>query len=637
MAEDSRYLTPNKVQKPHEHEPSRPDIPSPHLPIPEVVLSEAPRLQLPQSHRSDCSWTRSSAAGSHMETGSSGTLGERTYQYQQLYPSEFRLVRVFSKKMTTIKCEIIHRSLKKPPPYTAISYAWGDADHKRSIQIGKANISVAVSLFGALDAVRRLEEDTLVWVDALCIDQQNRDERSQQVQLMTEIYAKATKVAIWLGPAENDSQLATDFLQDIVIRKDDPKEITAFLLSPTQLRAIEAVVHLFQRDYWKRLWVVQEVFNAKAIKVFCGGPIGLPWRVYTKAAHILQSYEGPNSLLDMDSAKSLLREGSLLDIMRAYRRKLTSEPRDKVFGILGVLPEDVRKEFLVNYNLSIKEIYTNVVDFLLHTTNSLDVICESIYFPKQNSVANLPSWVPDWSQNPETTALGCSYNFTAAGDTDASWKFLDERRNKLEISAIYVGTVWKHGVAVSTVCTSADYLMAFLHWRAILLDYISFEDPQLQEVMEVAFCRTICLGQIPRDQEPDEWMRNTYRVFATLLRNRLPKLPLDDVLNIYADDPGNTETNRRQLLQSHFGSHMMGRCFFLTKDNRLGMGTGSMLPGDIIIVPLGCRTPIIIREEDTRRGRFRFVGDVYLDGYMGGEAITQWKAGERAVERFVLV
>ncbi|KAI0969273.1 heterokaryon incompatibility protein-domain-containing protein [Xylaria arbuscula] len=575
--------------------------------------------------------------------------------------------------MTTIKCEIISTSLTKPPPYTAISYAWGDADNKRSIQLGQVNVSVAVNLFGALDAVRKREEDILVWVDALCIDQQNHTERSQQVQLMTEIYAKATQVAIWLGPSENDSQLAIDLLQDLVIGENDPERISALLLFPAQLRAIEAVVHLFQRDYWKRLWVVQEVFNAKSIKVFCGGSIGIPWQIYTKAAHIFQDhkgdldswfsthpnprsskrnsalpsslscsqvlvYEGPNSLLDMNSANSLLETGSLLNIMRAYRRKLTSEPRDKVFGILGVLPEPVRREFLVDYNLSVKKIYTNVVDFLLSTTNRLDVICESIHFPKQTGVANLPSWVPDWSQISEMTALGSTYKFSAASEEGAVWEFPDnELRSELEISAIYVGTVWKHGVAVGTLCTSADYLMAFLHWRAILLDYTSFEDPELQKEMELEFCRTICLGQIPRKLKPDEWMKDTYRVFATLLRNRLPRLPLDDDLRKYVDNSRDTETNRRQLLQSHFGSHMMGRCFFLTKNNRLGMGTGFMLPGDQIVVPLGCRTPIIIREEDKRRGRFRLVGDVYLDGYMDGEAVTRWKAGEKRVEKFVLV
>ncbi|KAI3327190.1 heterokaryon incompatibility protein-domain-containing protein [Xylariaceae sp. AK1471] len=667
-----RNLSPPRIQRPPLRQETS-SSPVAHAPIPKIIVSEGSKSHGSRSHNSGRSWATSSAAEFHAETipqptlsppSSSGVLGEKSYQYEELHPFEFRLVRVFSKKMSAVKCEIIHRSLTDPPPYIAISYAWGDADDKRPIHVGEISIPVAISLFGALDAVRRKGEDVFVWVDALCIDQQNRDERSQQVRLMTEIYSKATEVAIWLGPSKNDSQLAQDFLEEVVLFEDNPEEVIELLSSPNQLRAVEAVVCLFQRDYWKRLWVVQEVFNAKAIRVYCGDSTGLLWGVYERAARLRNPvsfsralvYDGPNSLLGFDSLHTLGEE-SLLNVVRVCRRKLTSEPRDKVFGILGVLPKVVRNEFPIDYNLSVKDVYTNVVDFLLYNTERLDVVCESMHFPKQTSVSNLPSWVPDWSQNPETTALGYSYDFTAAGDTNAIYRFLDERRNELEISAVYIDTVCNRGVAVGTLTTLADYLMAFLHWRAIFLQSISLEDPDLQKDMEEAFCRTLCLGQVPKKKDkpknqtpspplnparrlaytPREWMRICYHVFATQIRDRLPRLPLDDVLREYANVHVDIEPNPRQFLQSNFGNRMMGRTFFLTTNDRLGMGTGFMLPDDIIIVPLGCQTPIIIRKEGNKRGRYQFVGDVYLDGYMYGEAISLYKAGEKEIGKFVLV
>jgi hypothetical protein len=578
--------------------------------------------------------------------------------------------------MSPIKCEIIHSSLADPPPYIAISYAWGDTDDKRFIQIGNLNIPVAVSLFGALDAVRQRGEDVLVWVDALCIDQQNRDERSQQVRLMTQIYANATQVAIWLGPSADDSDLAMEFLKDIAIARDDPSEITALLSSPNRQRAVTAVACLFEREYWKRLWVTQEVFNAKTIKVHCGDST-LPWGIYKRAARIFQVhkrdldsyfwanstrkdkrrsgaqnffsysqalvYEGPNSLYDFGSLDGMGEE-SLLIVVRACRRKLASEPRDKIYGILGILPEHVRKEFPVDYNKSIKQIYTNVVDFLFNTTERIDVICESIHFPKQTSVAQLPSWVPDWSQSPEVTALGYAYNFFAAGDTRAKYRFLDERRNELEISAIYIDTIRVHDVAVGTLCTLADYLMAFLHWYAVLMDSTSSATENLREYMEEAFCRTLCLGQLSENTNdkslaysPSEWKRLCYHAFVAQLRSRLPYIRLDDHLLRYLDIGLDDKFNLRQFLQSNFGSRMMGRCFFLTAGDRMGMGTGFMLPDDMIIIPLGCRTPIVIREVGNQRGRFQYVGDIYLDGYMYGKALTQMNNNERVVEKFVLV
>ncbi|KAJ2992631.1 hypothetical protein NUW58_g2101 [Xylaria curta] len=677
--ENTQYLSPSQPYQPRRRGVSSPTFESPSLP--KVVVSEDVRLSGPSLQDTGRPWERSIPSGNHVQrsprplSSSSGSLGHDTYQYQELAPLEFRLVRLFAKKMSAIKCEVIHSSLADPPPYIGISYAWGDADDKRSIQIGNLNIPVTVSLFGALDAVRQRGADVLIWIDALCIDQQNRNERSQQVQLMTQIYAKATNVAIWLGPSANNSELAIEFLKDIAIARNNLKEIIALLLSPNRLRSISAVASLLQRDYWKRLWVTQEVFNAKTIKVYCGDSSGLPWSIYKRAARIFQEhkkdldlhfsttatprlpgmqnlfsysqalvYEGPNSLYDFGSLDGLGEE-SLLFAVRACRRKLSSEPRDKIYGILGVLPDDVRKEFPVDYNKSIKEIYTNVVDFLLHTTERADVICESIHFPKETSSARLPSWVPDWSQNPAITALGYSYNFCAAGETRAKYyRLLDERRNELEISAIFIDTVRIHGTAVGTLCTLADYLMAFIHWHAILMDTMSSETEASRKYLEEAFCRTLCLGQVPPSPDgrswaysPSEWKRLCYNAFAAQLCSRLPYICLDEDLLKYIDIGLDDNVDLRQFLQSNFGSRMMGRCFFLTSRNRTGMGTGFMLPGDTIVIPLGCRTPIVIRKEGNQPDRFQYIGDVYLDGYMHGRAVTQMNNGERVVEKFVLV
>lgn len=673
--ETSQYLSPESI---HPREPSPTFAYAP--PIPRIVLSEGSIAHDSQYRHRERPWPGNRAAAqsdtsprSSVTHSSWGVLSDNTYQYDELQrPFEFRLVRLFAAKMSTIKCQIIHESLADPPPYTAISYAWGDPDDRRKIQVNDITVSVTTSLFGALEALRQKGEDRLIWVDALCIDQHSRDERNQQVKLMTEIYAQAEEVAIWLGPEENDSSLAIELLKEIFIKEVFPDQITDLVLSQTRQQAVRAMVSLFQRDYWNRLWVVQEVFNAKAVKVYCGST-KLPWAAYKKAACIFHryknelelyfsggssprftenysalpsafsyaqvlAYEGPNSLLDPDSLKGLGEE-SLLSVMRACRRKLTSEPRDRVFGILGVLPENVRLEFLVNYSLSVKTIYTNVVDFLLCTTERVDCICEAIHFPKRTNNANLPSWLPDWSQNSETTALGHTYEFSAAGNSKAQCKFLDKYRNELEISAIYIASIQQHGVAVGTLCTLADYLMAFLHWRALLLGSVSRESGNIRR-MEEAFCRTLSLGQFPKDYKvvPENWVTLCYHIFASQIRSRLPYLPLDDSLQFYADARVKIPSNNpRQFFQSNFGSRMMGRCLCITDEGDIGMGTGFMLPDDFVVVPLGCRTPIIIRKERENPERFRFIGDVYIDGYMHGEIMKRWDSGKTEPRKFVLI
>lgn len=602
---------------------------------------------------------------------------DRTFRYKELRAMEFRLVRILPERMSTVKCEIIHSTLENPPGYMAISYAWGDTGDTQNVQVDGSSVSVTSSLFGALKALRRKSESVMVWADALCIDQQNRDERTQQVKLMTSIYTQADSVAVWLGPEADDSASGLDLLRDVAEKSSSPELINNLIASRKRRRDFAALVSLFERDYWRRLWVVQEVFNARAVTVYCGSA-QLPWMAYVDGCStfkrqkndldhyfpsgladgehlsISQSQlpysqvlvsQGPGSFSDPRSLIDL-GDGSLLEALRACRRKLAAEPRDKIFGILGILPDEVRDQFSPDYSLSVKDVYTNVVDFLLTTTDRVDVICEAIYFPLHVSAAGLPTWVPDWSHIPQTAALGLSYDFSAARDTKAVFAFRDARRTRLEISAIYLDTVRRRGVAVGTLCGLDDYLMAFLHWRALLLENREAvceerdrdREPDLAEVHE-AFCRTLCLDQVSsssRWKDPHEWTAVCYHVFASLVRDRLPHLPLDRDLRAYADaEADGLPQGPRRILHENCGSRMMGRCFILTEGGFMGMGSGFVSPGDVVVVPLGCYTPVILRPEG-ERGEYRFVGDVYVDGYMRGRAVNEWKDGRKELKKFVL-
>jgi hypothetical protein len=511
-----------------------------------------------------------------------------------------------------------------------------------------------MSMYGSMLCVSQLlatnTGHSLIEIPTIGIDQQNRDERAQQVRLMTSIYKLAKSVAIWLGPEEDQSHLAMALLEGIANHQDSSEHIKGLIANENLRQDFAAIVSLFERDYWKRLWVVQEVFNAREIVVYCGERT-VPWFVCKLASKAfwyhkddldrhfprglsveaqkdfslsqVLGYQGPNSIPDAGVIKGL-GDYPLLEVMCMCRRKLSADARDKVFGILGVLPEAVRMDFPVNYSLSVKEVYVGVVDSILFTTERLDVICESIHYPPHTSSANLLTWCPDWSYVIETTGLRQLVRFSASGSTAAKYTFLDEpRRRKLQIHAIYVDTVSAHGIAVGTLCTMADYLMAFLHWRAVLLDIVGQEEESASTMRqrEDAFCRKLCLDQVPPAwNSGDGWLKVTYHVFASLIRERLPKLRLDrELKNYMTEDIGITAEERRSFLHQYF-KRMMGRCFCLTKKRHMGLGTGFMTAGDIIVVPYGCSTPVILRAEG-RHGEFRFVGDVYIHGFMKGEAL----------------
>jgi hypothetical protein len=246
------------------------------------------------------------------------------------------------------------------------------------------------------------------------------------------------------------------------------------------------------------------------------------------------------------------------------------------------------------------------------------------------------------SHIPEVSGLSQTLGFDASrgreGPTKARYRFYDERR-KLEISAILLDSIRATGVAVGTFCASQDYLTAFLHWRAILLHKLNIEEGNESHPLHKAFCRTLCLGQVPSGQShPQLWHDLCYHVFSSLIRERLPRLPMDEDLEHYANVTGLIDLDsRRKFLQDHFGNRMMGRTFCVMEQGLIGMGSGYMTAGDLVVVPFGCSTPIILRPEG-RRNEYRYVGDVYIDGYMHGEAVQQLEAGNnnRAVSKYML-
>ncbi|KAI4948992.1 hypothetical protein J4E91_005454 [Alternaria rosae] len=358
--------------------------------------------------------------------------------------------------------------------------------------------------------------------------------------------------------------------------------------------------------------------------VYCGSS-KLPWDLHKKASDALWQHEsdaylwtGPSSFPDVQHLIEL-GPNSLLELLRACRRKLSENPRDKIFGVLGILPNDVRERLHVSYDKSVKSLYLDVFQLIVSSTYCLDVIREAIHFPVQVRFTDLPTWCPDWAQVPEISALS-SVQFSAAGERDAQYDFKDQMRT-LDISAIELGVIDTTGVAVGTLCSLQDYLMAFLNWRVLLLSFFNItEDDEAGHPRVDDFCKTLSMGQLLKEQEQC-WTQACYQAFSSLIQERFPRLQLDSKFK-QQGQIGILQTHElRSFIQKHFGDRMMGRTFCITRDGLIGMGTGFMSREDIIVVPFGCSTPIILRAEG-QSNEYRYVGDVYIHGYMHGKAFV---------------
>lgn len=149
-----------------------------------------------------------------------------------------------------IQCELFEYVLENscgPHLYEALSYVWGDAKEQLPIFIHGNRIEVTSTLHTALVHLRNHSIHRVLWIDAICIDQQNQVEKEHQIQFMATVYSQAYRVLVWLGEAAADS--------DLVFREIQSDEAKGSVSASDEERIQLAGLALLQRPWFRRVWV----------------------------------------------------------------------------------------------------------------------------------------------------------------------------------------------------------------------------------------------------------------------------------------------------------------------------------------------------------------------------------------------
>ena len=183
------------------------------------------------------------------------------------------------------------------PEYCALSYTWGKpradvpdytAEGRPSIFLNGQSVKVSPNLYDALLQLHQYFSDKPVWIDALCINQDDIDERQCQVSAMDRVYGGAERVLIWLGAstphlmaglkateriaqvAERESQYIIRNQQfDFCYLMEDME--SRYGLATLTMEEIDGLLSLFQYSWFSRVWIIQDVSLAKEADIFCDG------------------------------------------------------------------------------------------------------------------------------------------------------------------------------------------------------------------------------------------------------------------------------------------------------------------------------------------------------------------------------
>ncbi|EFR05070.1 hypothetical protein MGYG_08078 [Nannizzia gypsea CBS 118893] len=245
-------------------------------------------------------------------------------------------------------------------------------------------IYVAENCEAGLKAIRCQGTELPVWVDSICIDQHNNDDRAEQIASIKYIYANAAKSMFFVGAPSEDSDLALDLLRSVANGLAVPYRVAA-----TKGKSKDALRSLFKRLCFSSLWLAQQLIYAANPEILCGNRSEI-WPPWSRMPNGIRRC-APLLLLNPGAWAKLVDAG-LYNILRHASAHQCPDPRDKIFAILGLLEE---VGFSVDYNLPVEAVYTGVTAHLLQ--NKTDFRLFNLLGSDERRL-NLPSWVPDYSQ-----------------------------------------------------------------------------------------------------------------------------------------------------------------------------------------------------------------------------------------------
>ncbi|KAF7945879.1 uncharacterized protein EAE97_004917 [Botrytis byssoidea] len=280
-----------------------------------------------------------------------------------------------------LHCELrdysLRRSTSRAHLYEAVSYVWGDPNNTLPIFVDKRQFQVTVNLHAALLRLRDHSFERILWVDAICINQNNDKERRQQVQLMARIYNSASRVVVWLG---EEIEEIKGVLEDIQVASNEKPGRNS-----KEVVKKEHIIKFLQNPWFQRIWVLQEVAVAQHVVIMCGS-ITIAGSAFCAGVKSLElSYTDSPELQTLPSVIEIIERAglqpkfkansqeifslkirSLAELIDMFHIRQATDRRDKVYALLGMSSEDPEKAGLQpNYETSWEEVLQQLVKFIL--------------------------------------------------------------------------------------------------------------------------------------------------------------------------------------------------------------------------------------------------------------------------------
>ena len=642
-------------------------------------------------HEPSFKWEKRMLPSRYLEKGSKIVFARHTQSlYDKCRLQSVRDIRVLvlrpGQLEDPIECILLVWSLtdmissNSTTEYEALSHCYNPADSMRDIIVYTqettffTSLKIRPELYAVLQRLRHQYIERHLWVDAICINSEDTDEKNSQVTLMPEIFHHASNVCIWLGPASEDSPIAIILLNSGhfgAILKDHRKE-----------KQLVALASFMRREWFRNRWSFQVLALARRATLYCGGA-KIDWSDFAVAVSLLKaayinsmSRRPPMSetlrhvpsfldgtdflpavrLLDVatdvfrrnENEQSLEKLLSLEDLVCICSEFETTTPHDVIYSMLALandvvavplksslryidpsVPTELGKEpFIIDYDMTFVDVCKEFLMHTIRTQQSLDIICRP--WVPQSSIADnqRPSWLittkySAFRQN--TAGEHMRKNANALVGAPGSRKTVSYTNYHASKDCI-VTPDWRFG---SGVRAGSMYVEGFV------IDSVKQKEAGAID------------GTIPSDwmraggwddataPPPDQFWR-TLVADRDLIGQEPPKSYRDACKAAWdpAFEGGRIITSR--LIDSRKGTFVAdfarrvqeviwARALITTERDLLGLAPLETKEHDLICILYGCSVPVVLRmHSDDKIGDeyFEFIGECYVNDLMDGEALS---------------
>jgi hypothetical protein len=677
---------------------------------------------------------------------------ESTQQlYNPLDPNkpEIRLLRILSPTGTTgtLHLEMFKANLDEIHEYYALSYVWGDTANPTEVLVNERKTLIGRNLAAFLNRLRGTAIP--VWADALCINQQDDEEKNRQVSFMKEIYGSSSGTLAWLGKLDS-SDLVLALMQSLRTEwmgSTTLEEVEIGTLGPHHNNWVDRHSYFFrleeqERDenadfnkywkalfsmmdlvYWERVWTLQEMALACNTTFFTDSVkfeladllLLLYWTKALRKQPLIDGgyIEGTRKVLNNILAEHVLGDNlSAVEQIHRIRSQLSkggnnlglvcelttrlqsTDPRDKIFGLLGLFESSITPD----YRKPVSQVYTEFcqtwiamnqsTDFLHHAGLNLNIARET---------KPMPTWKPDWHAMFQT-----SRDWYEKMERQPVSLFKTESTNPIfragknipfDSLSLDNDTMLIAGILCDEIKSISPTLIDFSHNNSNNEDLAKVKDycypllsgepndlttrsiPLLQILTRTLFLDAspvfphtrlsltsneirLALGCAIYAVKPkNEDVKHIYKKIGLDLEGDIPNLVDSWCQNIMPNAsrpsiPDVCNDQRSVLLYLCSGlermddgsmfmiyymalfRNLIDRILFKTRSGRLGL-TNIAQEGDIVAVLAGCSTPVLLRK--TENDSYQLVGTCFILGLMDGEALELVDKGEARIVSIRLV